>query len=347
MNVVSPYGKDVKAELNQVYNLASVSELVARVRVFLTDHYGFEDVRIKQVHVAFGITVNFSHANEDYYLKFTDRANHRQPEALFCFLEYLRAHQLPVPEIIKTLDHTYFENILKGSPYDVTYVMRALDGQVLTRPTAKHLEKCVEVIAAFHRIGATYKPVVHASYRNFHDYFREAMESFEPLVNTPARCRGLLESTATYTRYVFKEIQMSNKLSKTHIHGDFRFCHILFDARSVSGVFDAEHATYAERLHDVCTALVSHSSPARCLLLDLNEILTCLKKYDALYPFNQADRQALKAMLSSALLNELSGMLLFLGTGQSESRSGDVRKLWDMLEDLKRMPDDLALSLKA
>ena len=90
--------------------------------------------------------------------------------------------------------------------------------------------------------------------------------------------------------------------------------------------------------------LVSHPNPARCLLLNLGEILNYIKHYDGLYPLTQPDRQTLKAMLLFALLNELSGALLFIGTGQSEAQRTDVAKLWLTLRHVAELPDDLGLS---
>ena len=51
MKILSPYGKHVSTELKDVYNLASVDELLERVRRFLADRYGFKTVQIETVHV--------------------------------------------------------------------------------------------------------------------------------------------------------------------------------------------------------------------------------------------------------------------------------------------------------
>lgn len=110
MKISSPYGKDVTAELNDVYSLASPEELLNRVRHSLEAAYGFGTVQVEEVHVAFG----FSRADESYYLKFTGRANHRDPEGLFRFLEHLRTHGTPLSEIVQTADGSLFKNILEA-----------------------------------------------------------------------------------------------------------------------------------------------------------------------------------------------------------------------------------------
>ena len=138
-------------------------------------------------------------------------------------------------------------------------------------------------------------------------------------------------------------LKTNNALSKTHIHGDFRFCHVLFEGRAVSGIIDAEHAEYAERVFEVCMGLVSHPNPARCLFLNLDAILGGLKQYDQCYPFAETDCHTLKTMLLLALLNELSGALLFTSTGQSEARETDIAKLWLTLGHVETLPDDLGL----
>ena len=335
MKILSPYGKHIPTELKDVYKLESVDELLGCVRRFLADCYGFKTVQIETVHVAFGTAIKFLHADKSYYLKFTGRANYRDPEGLFRYFEHLRAQGLPLPEVLKTVDGAWFKNILNGSPYDVTYVMEALPGGPMTRKTAQGLEACVGIMAAFHRFGADYTPRVYARSRNMHIYFREARESFGKAEGLSAERQKLLKRTLAYTHRILKEVQADDALSKTHVHGDFRFCHIFFEHGKVSGIIDAEHIDYAERVFDVCMGLVSHTDPARCLLLNLGEILGCLGRYDQLYPFNEADRQALKAALLCTLFNELSG---FVGTGRSEGRRANAHKLWRVLAEVERLP---------
>ena len=336
MKIFSPYGKHVSTELKDVYKLESVAELLERVRRFLADRYGFKTVHIETVHVAFGTAVQFLHGGESYYLKFTGRANHRDPEGLFRYFEHLRAHGLPLPEVLKTVDGAWFENILSGSPYDVTYVMKTLPGGPMVCKTAQGLEACLGVMASFHRLGADYTPKLYAKSRNMYIYFQEARESLEGADGLSPEQQALLGRTLDYTHDVLGRVRASDALSKTHVHGDFRFCHIFFEGNNVSGIIDAEHIDYAERVFDVCMGLVSHTDPARCLLLDLREILGCLRRYDQLYPFNETDHRALKAVLLCALLNELSG---FVGTGRSEARGESAYELRQALAEVERLPE--------
>lgn len=344
MDIVSPYGKDVTAELKSVYMVASVEELVGRVRRFLAERYAFKAVHLEQLHVAFGIAVRFVYKGERYYLKFTGRANHRQPEALFGYFEYLRGHRLPLPEVVRTLDGAPFENILEASPYDVTYVMKALPGGVMVRKTPRRLEGYVDVMAAFHRLGAEYRPRVYTGSRDVHAYFREARESLEGIEGLIPEQQGLLKRSLGYTHEVLDMLKGGHALSKTHVHGDFRFCHIFFEGGGVSGIIDAEHAGYAERVFDVCTGLVSHTHPARCLLLEPDEILGCLRRYERRYAFSEADRRTLKGMMLCALLNELAGVLLFTGTGRSEARETDIERVWRTLHHFEKLPEGLGLA---
>ena len=341
-NILSPYGKNVTAELSDVYNLASVDELLERVSNFLANSYGFAEVHIEEIHVAFGIAVRFSHAGTSYYLKFTGRANHGDPEGLFRYLTYLREQQLPLPKILKTVDGTHFETILDHSPYDVTYVMKTLPGRPMIRKTAGELEQYAHVMAQFHRLGAAYEPKVYARSRDVHRYFAEARDDLES-ASLSSEQQKLLSRILAYTDERLAPLKSNNTLSKTHVHRDFRLCHVLFEGQNVSGIIDAEHAEYAERIFDLCMGLVSHPNPARCLLLDLGEILNYVKHYDGLYPPTQPDRQTLKAMLLFALLNELSGALLFVDTGQSEARETDIAKLWLILKQVEMLPGDLGL----
>lgn len=336
MKILSPYGKNVARELKDVYNLNSLGEMLQRVRRHLSDNYGFDDVQIEMVHIAFGTAIKFAHNNENYYLKFTGKANHQHPEELFTFLEHLRQNGLPLPEILKTLDGVYFKNILEHSPYDVTYVMREVCGEPMTEVTAERLEQFIQALATFHSLGETYEPRVYAKSRSIHDFLQDAITELKPYLYTPKQT-ALLEQIIPYVQNTFDGFKRHDALSKTHIHWDFRFCHVLFEGDKVTGILDSEQATYAERIYDVCVAFVSHPNPARRLLLDGDQILAALKHYDELYPFSQVDKEGLKAMLLCALLNDLAGTLLFLQTGQSESEQGDLNNLWKMVEHFYKL----------
>ena len=194
--ILSPYGKNVTAELNDVYNLASVKELLSRVRHFLETAYGFGTVQIEEVHVAFGVAIRFAYADESYYLKFTGRANHGDPEELFRYLEYLRTEGVPLPKIVETIHGTWFENILDNSPYDVTYVMKTLPGKPPARKTVWGLESYLNVMAEFHRLGATYKPI-YARSRDVHRCFQEAREDLESANGFSSDQRELLRNVIT------------------------------------------------------------------------------------------------------------------------------------------------------
>lgn len=337
MKILSPYGKDVVTELKDVYNLNSVDELLQRVRRYLANDYGFDDVDIEMIHVAFGTAIKFKHDNKSYYLKFAGRANHHHPEALFALLEHLRQNGLPLPEILKTNEGTYFKNILEKSGYDVTYVIREVRGEVMTEVTDERLEQFVQTLAAFHKLGESYEPRVLANARDIHHFLNDAVTELQPYEYT-ARQKHLMQEVFSYMRSSFDEFKNHNGLSKTHVHWDFRFCHVLFEGNNVTGILDSEQATYAERIYDVCVAVVSHSNPARCLLLSTEQIFQGLRRYDELYPFNTFDREGLKAMLLCALLNELGGKLLFLQTEQSESEQIDVDRTWELLESIYNLP---------
>jgi Ser/Thr protein kinase RdoA (MazF antagonist) len=337
MKILSPYGKNVTREFKDVYNLNSLDEMVHRVRHYLAEDYGFNSIEIEMIHIAFGTAIKFIHKNETFYLKFAGRANHHHPEELFPFLEHLRQKGLPLPEVLKTLGGVYFKNILDNSGYDVTYVMREIHGEVMEKVTEERLEQFIQALARFHRLGENYEPRVYANARDIHHFLQDAVTELKPYSFTAQQMR-LLEQIIPYIQSVFEDFKRHDALSKTHIHWDFRFCHVLFDSSTVTGILDAEQATYAERIYDVCVAIVSHSNPARCLLLSSQQVFSALGRYNELFAFNQHDRDALKAMLLCAFLNELGGKLLFLQTGQSESKQEDIDNTWTMLETVYLVP---------
>lgn len=345
MDIVSPYGKDVTAELKSVYKVASVEELVGRVRRFLAERYAFKAVHLEQLHVAFGIAVRFVYKGECYYLKFAGRANHRQPEALFSYFEYLRAHQLPLPEVVRTHNGAPFENILEASPYDVTYVMKALPGGVMARKTARRLERCVDVMAAFHRLGADYTPRVYTGSRDVHAYFREARESLEGLEGLTPSSRACWNApSAVRTRFwtSLEEVTRSRKRTFTGISGSvtsFLGVDVFWNYR--------RRALGLRRacLRCLCGPGQPHpSGPLSALGTRRDEILDCLRRYEGRYAFNAADHQALKGMMICVLLNELAGALLFTGTGRSEARATDIKRVWRTLQHFEKLPEGLGLA---
>jgi hypothetical protein len=343
MNILSPYGKDPLTELKDVYKLSSFDELLGRAYRHLEQSYGFSDVAIEYINIAFGMAIKFTHSDSTYFLKFTGRANHNQPQKLFELLNYLRLQGVPVAENVPMSEGGYFKNILDHSPYDVTYLMREAKGTLITEITRPRLQQYIETMTTFHRVGLDYQPRVFANQRGLKYFLSDAVSIFEEIQSLSEEQNAWLKSLLGYIESSFERVAWGKDLSKSHIHWDFRFCHVLFDEGGVSGIIDPEQATFAERLFDVVIGIVSHSDPARALLLNHQEILEGLHLYNLLYPFSQSDRKALKAMILCALYNELAGKILFLSTGVSDTQEQDVETLWAALEYFYGLPEDLRL----
>src|SRR5262245_17946615 len=112
--VLSPYGKDVKAELRAVYGLDGIGALVTRVEEATAAIWGLHG-RVDQVHVAFGIAVRFRSGPESYYLKLASTRNTAAPELLFRLLSEQRRAELPICEVVPTSSGNAWVNLLQDT----------------------------------------------------------------------------------------------------------------------------------------------------------------------------------------------------------------------------------------
>lgn len=102
------------------------------------------------------------------------------------------------------------------------------------------------------------------------------------------------------------------ELPHTHIHGDLRLCHVLFNGEQVTGLLDIDQANWAERLADVCYGAVSAPNPEVGAFLTFAEIGTFLSAYDRTSPFTSDEKAALKGGLLAALVELLGDLVQFL-----------------------------------
>ena len=176
-------------------------------------------VEIEEVHIAFGLAVGFRCGRDRYYLKLASTRHARAPNTLFALLEHQRAHGVPAVEVIRTLGGLHHAEILRGTTYDLAYVMRAVHGTVMSRPDRALVESYASTLAALHRVGEAFRPRL-------------------------ARGRDPLLAPSG--------------IPCTHLHGDPRLCHVLLVNGVVTGVIDPDTAEWGERIDDVARAAVSH-----------------------------------------------------------------------------------------
>ncbi|MBD2430454.1 MULTISPECIES: hypothetical protein [Fischerella] len=75
MQVLSPYRKDVLAELKNIYGFDSVETATDFMIRHIQQHYQFQEVSVEMLHIAYGLVAKLKADSEIYYLKFASRSN--------------------------------------------------------------------------------------------------------------------------------------------------------------------------------------------------------------------------------------------------------------------------------
>lgn len=344
MELLSPYGKNIEQELQTVYHLHSVEDVRALVMGHLMTSYGFLQVRVVSLHVAFGLAARVEADGHTYYLKFASRDMNRTPEALFPLIDFLEERDVPVPHVLPTVDGHFYRDVLTDSPYDVVYLMRAVPGEVLREASPARVDAYARVMAQYHRYGQGFESRVmggEASRVTWADRAQDvgdlvaALERFFPVLAETTR--QLLPEVAARLRAAFPEGQT---LPRTHLHGDFRLCHVLYTGDEVTGLLDVDQSTWGERLTDLCYGLMSAPTPENGAFLTLAELRRFFQTYDALLPLEDTERAALVPGLLLAGLELLGDLLLFLERGVSGVTPADVQRAEQLLADLAVLQQD-------
>ena len=293
MQIMSPYGKDALSELQTIYGLSGPEAAANFVTEHVREHYALHDVSVETLHVAFGLTAKIrTHGTfgQCFYLKFASRHMHHSPEQLFPWLEHARRQGIPVPEVIRTVNNSWFLSPLEKSAYDVVYLMREVHGTPLREARAPQLEQYAEAMAKFHRIGMSYPHSVAGSTATWNNKFRKRLA----LWNEAESSEFISSSLLKQARQVVEETGELS-LSSTIIHGDFRFCHVFFQKGKLTGLVDIDLSTQGERWLDFCGGLLSGNSPESGNFLTFDELRQTLAYYDKFLPLEPQDRTALKA----------------------------------------------------
>lgn len=90
MQFLSPYGKDVLAELKNIYGFDSVETATDFIIRHVQQQYQFQEVSVEMLHIAYGLVAKLKADSEIYYLKFASRSIHNNPHQLFPWLHYAK-----------------------------------------------------------------------------------------------------------------------------------------------------------------------------------------------------------------------------------------------------------------
>ncbi|KAB8315201.1 phosphotransferase [Tolypothrix campylonemoides VB511288] len=314
MQVLSPYGKNVLAELKDIYGFNSVEATAEFAIHHLQQQYQFQVVSVEALHISTGLAAKLKADGEIYYLKFTSREMHENPDQLFPWLSYARKQGILLPEIIRATNGSWYLSPLKNleSDYDVVYLMRDVPGKPMEQASKQLLQQYAEAMAQFHRIGFEYShPVLGADDWTWESQWEDRHE----LRNDLKDCPFISQELVSESMHVIEETTVCT-LPQTIIHTDFRFCHVFFQDNSLSGLVDVDQSTQGERLLDLCYGLASGSSPESGSLLTFEQLQNTLLMYHQYLPLSELEQSILKGVLVYAFLETLNDLSQCNGTEQ-------------------------------
>ena len=129
-------------------------------------------------------------------------------------------------------------------------------------------------------------------------------------------------------------------VASTIIHGDLRFCHVLFDNGDLTGLIDIDMSTRGERWFDFCAGLLSGNSPERGNLLNLDELRRTLTCYHDHLPLGAEDQTALKATFAYTAVETLVDLAQFAAAGTTTRN--DIESLQALLNSILESSELLA-----
>lgn len=314
MQVLSPYGIDVLAELKDIYGFNSVEATVEFAIHHLQQQYQFQVVSVEALHISSGLAAKLKADGEIYYLKFISHEIHENPDQLFPWLSYARKQGVLLPEIIPATSGSWYLSPLKDveSDYDVVYLMRDIPGKPMERASKQLLQQYAEAMAQFHRIGFKYShPVRGGDALTWASQRKNLHELWHDLKDRPFISQELVSESMR----VIEETEICT-LPQTILHNDFRFCHVFFQDNFLSGVVDVDQSTQGERLLDLCYGLASGSSSEGGSLLTFEQLQNTLLMYHQCLPLSELEQSVLKGVLADAFLETLNDLSQCNGTEQ-------------------------------
>ncbi|KAB8320861.1 phosphotransferase [Tolypothrix campylonemoides VB511288] len=311
MQVLSPYGKDVLAELKNIYGFDSVESATEFVIRHLQQQYQFGAIEVDTLHIAYGLVAKLKADGEVYHLKFASRDMHENPDQLFPWLDYARKQGVLVPEVISTINGSWYLSPLENvdSDYDVVYLMRDVPGKPMEQASEPLLCQYAEAMAQFHRVGFEYSHPVLGSDATWEDNWENRHELWSDLKENPSISQDLVSEAML----LIEETEVCT-LTQTILHGDFRFCHVFFQDNVLSGLVDVDESTQGERLIDLCYGLASGSSPAGGSLLTFEQLRSTLSMYHQCLPLSETEQSVLKGAFAYAFLETLGDLSEFKAT---------------------------------
>ncbi|MDJ0591491.1 MAG: phosphotransferase [Pleurocapsa sp. MO_226.B13] len=310
MKVLSPYGKDVLAELKDIYGFDSVESATKFVIRHLQQQYQFRAIEVETLHVAYGLVAKLKADGEIYHLKFASRSMHDSPDQLFPWLDYARKRGVLVPEVISAINGNWYSSPLENidSDYDIVYLMRDVPGKPMKQANESLLQQYAEAMAQFHRVGFEYPhSVLGIDETGVDETWRDKWSDCHVLSSELKDSPLISQELLSEAMQLIKKTEVC-KLTQTILHGDFRFCHVFFEDNILSGLIDVDESTQGERLIELCYGLVSGSSPEGGSFLTFEQLRSTLAMYHQCLPLSEAEQSILKGAFAWAFLETLCGL---------------------------------------
>ena len=316
MEILSPYGKDVKSELSRVYHIQSLDELQRRVKTALREAYDLHVIAFELLHIAFCMCIRLQTDQGTYYLKTIGKGINHTPDEMLHYMTYLRAHGLPLPEIITTQSGKKHFAMLPDSTYNITFLLTPVQGQPIACNNPIQIQNFATMLAKLHHLGNQFA-VEHGTFEGaeaarfpFTEYIpkelpkllKEGLEQHAHILTTKEK--NILKQAHHDLHQWCVQKAHHLKLEKTHIHGDVRMCHVYQENDVISGIIDLDQSCYAPRLVDICFGMISAPTQNDGKTLDIAGQQLFLKTYHKISPLTQPEQESLHAFLLWANLEQ-------------------------------------------
>lgn len=351
MEIESPYIEaDQHAQiLQEQYDVNSADALVQQITSRIEAEYPLTVDDVDYLRIPHDIVARIhTSAGRFYFKTVTEWVS--DITGVLDFVAYLRSHGLPLPAIKQT---ELGQRLISFEGSDA-YLCSRVPGTPLSPTAPPQLSAYASLLATIHDLGERYAVTagevtsskasnesLNARIETSLPHLREGLfESADTLFS--GEQLNLLQSGVEFVENTYEE-HVPVRLPQTHIHGDFRLCHVLQRNGTITGVLDFDEVTYGERLADVCFGLISAPEPNNGKAIPLALQRHVLQEYDTHQTLTPTERAALPTLLVWSNLMQLNGLCVYHREGVRDTTSAQkatVRDIDDLLKHKSVIPDE-------
>ena len=232
-----------------------------------------------------------------YVLTLFERLTHQQLPFYLHLMKHLAHHGIPVPDPVANSDGDILLTV-EGKP---AAVVNRLLGRSELAPTPRHCHAVGDTLARMHLAGKDYNR--HQSNLRGLTWWNETVPVVLPFLNTSQS--SLIQSELAFQNHVAKSSAYA-ALPCGPVHADLFRDNVMFDgtgdALELTGFFDFYFAGVDTWLFDVAVCLNDWCITLESGAHDAAKATAFLEAYQAVRPFNAAERQLLNPMLRAGAL---------------------------------------------